>query len=105
MSFRLQAPPGYDAQVRKLIATLLSSGGNVVSVDLSATPKAQTTVQIYDSDLAAAQQTNDTVFSTVTVETATVRLAGVDETISLGTDYLKAVDLNLPDATSTSLVA
>ena len=103
LSFRVEAPPGYDAQARKTIAILLSSGGNVVSVDLSATPKAETTLRIYDRDLAAAEPTTNEVFGTVTVQTPDIRLAGVDETISLGTDYLGKVDLSAPDATSTSV--
>lgn len=103
LSFRVEAPPGYDAQVRKTIAILLSSGDNIVSVDLSATPKAETIVLIYDRDLAAAEPTTNEVFGTVTVLTPDVRLAGVDETILLGTDYLGKVDLSAPDATSTSV--
>ena len=103
LSFRIEAPPGYDGQVRKTIAILLASGGNVVSVDLSATAEAKTTLLIYDTDLAAAEPTDNTVFGRVTVKTPDVRLAGIDETISLGTDYLKQVDLTAPDATSTSV--
>ena len=103
-SFRVEAPPGYDAQVRKTLAILLSSGSNVVSVDLSATPKAETTLLIYDRVLAAAEPSTNEVFGTVTMKTPDIRLAGVDETISLGTDYLGKVDLSAPDATSTSVV-
>ena len=44
LSFRIEAPPGYDQQVRKTIAILLSFGGNVVSVDLSASRRQTTTV-------------------------------------------------------------
>ena len=58
--------------------------------------------QIYDADMAAAEPTDNAVFGTITIKTPDVRLAGVDETISLGTDYLKKVDLTAPDATSTS---
>ncbi|MEA3184020.1 MAG: hypothetical protein QOJ74_497, partial [Ilumatobacteraceae bacterium] len=42
LTYRLEAPPGYDAQVRKTIATLLASDGNVISVDLGTKPAAQT---------------------------------------------------------------
>lgn len=103
LSFRVEAPPGYDQQVRKTIGILLSFGGNVVSVDLNAAPKAQTTFFIYDPTLAEAEPTDNTVFGTITVQTPDVRLGGVDETISLGTDYLGQVDLTAPDATSTSV--
>jgi hypothetical protein len=101
-SYRIEAPAGYDAQVRKTIAILLAADGNVVSVDLRSTPKAKTTLSIYDADAAAAEPTDNTVFGTVTVQAPSIRLAGIDVTISLGTDYLKQVDLSAPDATSTS---
>ena len=100
LSYRVEAPTGYDAQVRKTIAILLAAGGNVVSVDLRSTPKAKTTLSIYDADAASVEPTDNTVFGTVTVQAPSLRLAGVDETISLGTDYLKQVDLSAPDATS-----
>jgi hypothetical protein len=104
LTYRLEAPPGYDAQVRKTIALLLSSDGNVVSVELGIQPAAQTVFQIYDSEIAAAEPTDSPVFGKITIKTPDFRLAGVDETISLGTDYLDKVDLTAPDATSTSLV-
>ena len=103
LSFRIEAPPGYDQQVRKTISILLASAGNVVSVDLNAAPKAETTFFIYDPTVAAAEPTDNPVFGTITIQTPKVRLGGVDETISLGTDYLDHVDLSAPDATSTSL--
>lgn len=103
LSYRIEAPPGYDAQVRKTIALLLSFAGNVVSVDLSAESQSQTTFFIYDSDLAAAEPTDNPEFGTITIETPDTRLADVDETILLGTTYLDGVDLAAPDATSTSL--
>jgi hypothetical protein len=105
-NYRVEAPPGYDQQVRKTIAILLSLGGNVVSVDLSAEPTADTTLVIYDSAVANAESTDNTVFGKVKIKTPDVRLGGVDETIVLGTTYLSAVDLSLPDATaSTTSVA
>ena len=103
LSFRIEAPPGYDQQVRKTISILLASAGNVVSVDLNAARKAETTFSIYDPTVAAAEPTDNPVFGTITIQTPKVRLGGVDETISLGTDYLDHVDLSAPDATSTSL--
>jgi hypothetical protein len=102
LSFRLEAPPGYDQQVRKTIGVLLAFGGNVVSVDLNAVSKAETTFLIYDESMAEAEPTDNEIFGKITVETPDVRLGGVDETIVLGTNYLKQVDLSAPDATSTS---
>ena len=102
LSYRIEAPPGYDQQVRKTIGVLLSFGNNVVSVDLSADPQEQTTYFIYDPVAAAAEPTENAVFGTIKVETPDVALGGVDVTIALGTDYLNAVDLTAPDATSST---
>ena len=103
LSFRLEAPPGYDQQVRKTIGILLAFGGNVVSVDLNAAPHPETVFHIYDPAVAADEPTTNTVFGPITVDTPGTRLGGVDETISLGTGYLSQVDLSAPDATSTSV--
>jgi hypothetical protein len=102
LSFRLEAPRGYDQQVRKTIGILLSFGGNVVSVDLNAKAQDDTKFIIYDAALAAAESTDNSVFGTITIETPNIRLGGVDETILLGTKYLQQVDLSAPDATSST---
>jgi hypothetical protein len=102
LSYRLEAPPGYDAQVRKTIATLLADQGNVVSVDLSAKPSPQTTFLIYDPQMAAAEPTDNHLFGTIKVETPAVRLQDIDVSIVLGTTYLDGVNLSAPDATSTT---
>ncbi len=102
LSYRIEAPPGYDQQVRKTIGILLASGGNIVSVDLNSKPTAETTFRIYDATLAGVEPTDNAVFGTIKIETPDIRLGGIDETLALGTDYLKKVDLSAPDATSTS---
>ncbi|HEY5424488.1 MAG TPA: hypothetical protein VIK05_13495 [Ilumatobacteraceae bacterium] len=102
LTYRLEAPAGFDAQVRKLIAELLAVGGNVVSVDLNADSHPETAVFVYDPEIAAVEPTDNSILGPVSVETPDVRLGGVDETISLGTNYLNGVDLTAPDATSTS---
>ncbi len=102
LSYRLEAPPGYDQQVRKTIGILLSFGGNVVSVDLNAKRVADTTYLISDQALAAAEPTDNALFGTIKIETPDVRLGGVDETIVLGTTYLDGVDLSAPDATTST---
>ena len=102
LTFRVEAPAGYDQQVRKTIGILLSFGGNVVSVDLNAESNEDTTFLIYDKSLAEAEPTEHPIFGTITIETPDVRLGSVDETIVLGTNYLDQVDLAAPDASSTS---
>ncbi len=102
LTFRIEAPPGFDQQVRKTIGVLLSFGDNVVSIDLSADAKADTKLLIYDASLAAAESTDNPIFGKVSVETPKTRLGSIDETILLGTTYLKGVDLSAPDATSST---
>ena len=102
LSYRLEAPPGYDQQVRKTIGILLSLDGNVVSVDLNAEPEPDTTFMIYSSALAAAEPTDNAIFGTITIETPEVQLGSVDITIVLGTTFLDGVDLTAPDAAPPS---
>jgi hypothetical protein len=102
LSYRIEAPPGYDRQVRKTIGILIAFGNNVVSVDLNAAAKPETVFSIYDRAQAEAEPTDNEIFGKITVNTPDVRLGGVDETITLGTDYLEHVDLSAPDATPTS---
>ena len=102
LTFRIEAPPGFDQQVRKTIGVLLSFGGNVVSVDLNSETKSETKLLIYDASVAAAEPKENSIFGTITVETPDIRLGSVDETISLGTTYLRGVDVSAPDATSST---
>ena len=102
LTFRIEAPPGFDQQVRKTIGVLLSSGGNVVSVDLNAKATDQTKFLIYDASLAAAEPKENPIFGTISVSTPDIRLGSIDETIQLGTTYLKGVNLSAPDATSST---
>jgi len=105
LTYRIEAPTGFDAQVRKTIAQLLAVEGNVVSVDLNADSHPETAVFVYDPEVAAVEPKVNPIFGPVSVETPDVRLGGVDETISLGTNYLQGVNLTAPDATSTSVAA
>jgi hypothetical protein len=73
-----------------------------VSVDLNSKPTAETTFFIYDAGLAAIEPKDNRLFGTIKIATPDKRLGGIDETLALGTDYLKKVDLSAPDATSTS---
>ena len=74
----------------------------VVPATGSALRSTETTFRIYDATLAGVEPTDNAVFGTIKIATPDVRLGGIDETLALGTDYLKKVDLAAPDATSTS---
>jgi hypothetical protein len=86
--FRIEAPPGYDAAVKRTLDALLFLGGNVVSVDQTIAPRAETVFLVPDDiDRAGAEATSG-IFGSITYEPPTVRIQGVDITVVLGTDYL-----------------
>lgn len=90
---RVEAPPGYDAQVRQTIAVLLFIQGNVVSVTTDATPQAESVWLVPDQADLLRLPTDDQIFGTIGFGEPTVRYDGVDATLVLGTDYLESVEL------------
>ena len=90
---RVEAPAGYDAQVRKTIAILLFIQGNVVSVTTGAPPQAGTVWLVPDEADLLRIPTDDQIFGQVSFGEPTVRYDGVDATLVLGTDYLESVQL------------
>jgi hypothetical protein len=88
-TFRLVAPPGFDAGVKRTIDKLLFFGGNVVSVDTTAPPQAGTVFYVPDDVLRQSAASTNGIFGTFTFGTPTERIEGVDLTVVLGTDYLK----------------
>jgi hypothetical protein len=85
---RLEAPPGYDAQVKATIGKLQFLRANVVSVDTTAPVRADTVFLVPDEANRVRVQTTDDIFGDITFGTPTVRIDFVDVTIQLGTDYL-----------------
>ncbi len=85
---RLEAPPGFEEQVKRTIDKLLYVGGNIVSVDMSAASRPDTVLLVPDEvNRTQAEQTNG-IFGSIAFVDPTVRIDGVDATIVLGTDYL-----------------
>ena len=91
--FRLEAPPGYEAEVQRTIAKLVFLGGNVVSVDLTRPAQPNTVFIVPDEINRAEAGTTNLIFGDFTFEEPTVRIDGVDLTVVLGTDYLATVDV------------
>lgn len=90
---RLEAPPGYDAQVRQTIAILIFIQGNVVSVTTDAPAQAGSVWLVPDQADVLRLPSDDVIFGNVTFGEPTVRYDGVDATLVLGTDYLESVEL------------
>jgi hypothetical protein len=88
--FRLEAPPGYEAQVRRTIDKLLFLGGNVVSVDMTRQPQPNTVFIVPDEIDRREAGTTNLIFGDFTFQEPTVRIDGVNLTVILGTDYLNS---------------
>ena len=89
---RVEAPPGYDAQVKRTIDRLLYVGGNVISVDMTAAPQPTTVFYVPDAADRLRVGIADGIFGTINFGEPTVRIEGVDVTVVLGTDYLQRPD-------------
>jgi hypothetical protein len=91
--FRLEAPPGYVAEVQRTIAKLLFLGGIVVSVDMTKDPQPNTVFIVPDEINRAEAGATNMIFGDFTFQEPTERVDGVDLTVILGTDYLSTVDV------------
>ena len=92
-SYRLEAPAGYDAQVQYTIRVILFLGGNVVSVDTTSPIRDETIFLVPDEVNRGRVAVTDEIFGDITFVEPIVRIAEVDVTIQLGTDYLESVEL------------
>jgi hypothetical protein len=91
-SFRIEAPPGYDLQVKLTIDKILFVGANVVSVDTSRPARPDTVFLVPNEADRNRAQVTDGIFGTIVFDEPTVRIDGVDVTLVLGTDYLSSVE-------------
>ncbi len=99
--FRLEAPAGYEAQVKETIKAIMFLGGNVLSVNLNGASQAGTDIYVYDElDRSKAEQTNG-LFGEVEFPKVTELVEGIDVTIVLGTDYLSRKDVVATSSSST----
>lgn len=92
-NFRVEAPPGYDVQVKLTIDKILFIGANVLSVDTSRPARPDTVFLVPNEADRVRAQVADEIFGTITFEDPTVRIDGIDVTLVLGTDYLSSVEI------------
>lgn len=90
--FRLEAPPGYDAEVKRTVEVLLYFGGNVVSVDSTIAPRPDTVFIVPDEVNRDEAEATNGIFGDFSFVEPQVRIDGVDLTVVLGTEYLEGVD-------------
>ncbi len=91
--FRIEAPAGYDPAVKRTIDAILFLGGNIISIDTTIEPQADTVFLVPDDVNRDDAELTNAIFGDITFEEPTVRIEGVDLTVKLGTDYLTSVDL------------
>ena len=87
--FRIEAPAGYEAQMRVAVAIVLFSGGNVQSVYLNGPSQANTNVLIRDTRLQ--DQTggaNTGLFGPTDVSEPKTSIEGIDVIVQLGGTWL-----------------
>jgi hypothetical protein len=90
--FRLEAPPGYDAEVKRTVEVLLYFGGNVVSIDSTIAPRPDTVFIVPDEVNRDEAEATNGIFGDFSFVEPQVRIDGVDLTVVLGTEYLDGVD-------------
>jgi hypothetical protein len=85
------------------IASVLSMGGNVVSVSTSGNPpRTSSDLAVSDASLVSAVEQAKTTFGTSVVTVDELPIAGVDVVATLGTDYLKQLASGGPIPTTTT---
>jgi hypothetical protein len=105
LTYRIVAPPGYEAKVKVAVFVLLYSGGNVTSIDLTSAKQATTKIYVYDEATKADTEALKASFPQFTYGTPTSRPQGIDVTIVLGQDFLDGTAPVAPPSTTSTTPA
>ena len=107
--FRIEAPTGYDAEVKRAVEILLYFGQNVQSIYVSDEVPTQeiTEIELYDATFEDRIEETQDLLGRIEIVEPEDKIAGVDVVLRLGTDYLEGegVGDTLPSTTSTSTTA
>lgn len=87
---RIEAPPGYDREVKLTLQKILFVGSNVVSVDTNGVARPETVFLVPDESTLLRLGDTDGILGDVIYEVPEFRIDGVDVTLVLGTDYLES---------------
>ncbi len=102
LTYRVEAPPGYVAQVKAAIAALLLSGANIKSVDFNGPPLAVSLILVNTEEELALTPTDDPIFGTVEVGVNPQPIDGIDLVVRLGSAYLDGVSATVPTSSTTA---
>ena len=106
LSFRIEAPPGYEARVLHAIGAVLFIGGNVKWVYLNGPVQAETAFLVkQDSIRTQAEDSGvNTAFGASRFETPDEPIEDVDVIIQLGTEFLDSTDTAMPSTTTSTTI-
>ena len=110
LTYRIEAPPGYDERVKWAITLVLYFGHNVQSVLVSEVipTRTATEIELYDASFEEDVAESDQLFGEVQFVEPESRVAGVDVVLRLGSDFLDGtVDSGetLPSTTTSTTQA
>ena len=102
LSYRIEAPPSYVAQVKAAIEALLALGANVKSVDFGGQVLAVSAALVNTEGEVELVATEDAIFGTVDVTVNPQPIEGIDVVLRLGSDYLDSVVTTVPTSSTTA---
>jgi hypothetical protein len=102
LTYRIEAPPGYEDRVQFAVWILLFLGANVVSVYLGGDEHPEPRMCIADANLADKTDNTYGAFGTPVILTPERPTEGVDVVLQLGTDFLKGEGTELPAVTTST---
>lgn len=106
LAVRIVAPPGSEARVKQAVGVFLYSGDNVVSVDLTGSPRDTGEVFVYDPSSKAHFDELQAYVGPFEYGTPDSQPVGVDATIMLGAKFLDSSEpVASPVTTSSTLVS
>lgn len=102
LNYRIEAPPGYEAQVKYVVSALLFFGDNVSSISFSGPKQAATVILVADDRFEGDTKRANELLGKVTYQRAEKRTEGIDVTIVLGADFLDAPLGPAPTSTTST---
>ena len=102
LTFRVEAPPGYDDKVKFVVESLLYLNANVQWVYANGPVHNDTQVFLKDPALSTQVGGLLTIFGSTVTNDPTYRIEGIDVIVQLGTDFLtSSAPTTLPATTTT----
>ena len=105
LTYRIEAPPGYVAQVKAAIAALLYIGVNIKSVAFDGPVLPVSHALVLTEEAKDPVAADNAVFGTVEVSVNPQPIEGIDVVLQLGSEYLDGPALAPPGNTTTTTIA